>query len=56
MRSTEKHDNCDKKRRSLAKRSYPLPEARGGGQEEQPHVQGVAVAQVQEGREELLHI
>ena len=63
-----------------AKRSYPPPEVRGGGQEcqavtaqeqlrgdipsqsrgsgqeEQPHVQGAVVAQVQEGLEELFHI
>ena len=37
-----------------AKRSYRPPEARGGGQEEQPHVQGAVAAQVHEGREELL--
>ena len=28
----------------------------GSGQEAQPHVQGVAAARVQEGREELLHV
>ena len=28
---------------------------RGGGPEEQPHVQGVMAVQVQEGREEPLH-
>ena len=51
----------------MAERSYPLPKVRGSGQEEllhargqgsgweeQPHVQGVAGARVQEGREELL--
>ena len=35
---------------------YPTPEVRGCGLEEQPHVQGVVAAQVQEGQEELLHI
>ena len=30
-------------------RSYPMPEVRGGGREEQPHVQGVVVARAQEG-------
>ena len=40
----------------MAGRSYPMPKARGGGQEEQPHVQGAVAARVQEGREELLHI
>ena len=33
-----------------------MPEVRGGGQEEQPQVQGAVAAQGQEGREELLHI
>ena len=31
-------------------------EAWGSGQEEQPHVQGVVAAWVQEGLEELFHI
>ena len=35
---------------------YPTPEARGCGQEEQPHVQGVVAAWVQEGLEELFHV
>ena len=39
-----------------AERSYPASEARGGGQEEQPHIQGVVAAWAQEGREELLHV
>ena len=34
-----------------------MPEARGSSSgEEQPHVQGEVAVQVQEGREELLHI
>jgi len=33
-----------------------LPEVRGGGWEEQPHIQGVVAAQAQEGREEPLHV
>ena len=37
----------------VAERSYPMPKVRGGGQEEQLHVQGVA-AQEKEGGEELL--
>ena len=37
-------------------RSYPMPKARGGGREDQPHVQGTVAARVQEGREELSHI
>ena len=32
-----------------------MPEVRGGGQEEQPQVQGVVAAWVQEGLEELSH-
>ena len=39
-----------------ARRSYPMPEARGGSREEQPYVQGVVAAWVQEGLEELFHI
>ena len=35
-----------------AGRSNPTPEARGGGREEQPHVQGVVAAWAQEGLEE----
>ena len=40
----------------MAWRSYHTPEVRGSGREGQPHVQGVAAARVQEGREELLHV
>ena len=39
-----------------AERSYPASEARGGGQEEQPYVQGVVAVQAQEGLEEPSHI
>ena len=39
-----------------ARRSHPTPEARGSGQEEQPHVQGAVGARVQEGLEELSHV
>ena len=34
---------------SAAKRSYPMTEVRGSVREEQPHMQGVVAAQVQEG-------
>ena len=37
-------------------RSYPMPKARGGGREDQPHVQGAVAAWAQEGLEELSHI
>ena len=33
-----------------------MTEARGGGQEDQPHVQGAMAAWAQEGLEELSHI
>ena len=33
-----------------------MPEARGGGREDQPHVQGAMAAWAQEGLEELSHI
>ena len=42
--------------RNVAERSYPTPEVRGGGPEEQTHVQGAAAVRVQEGWEELLHV
>ena len=32
------------------------PEVRGGGWEEQPHIQGVVAAWAQEGLEELSHV
>ena len=34
----------------------PMPEARGGGREELPHVQGAMAVQVQEGLEELSNV
>ena len=37
-------------------RSYPMSEARGSGQEELPHIQGVVAVWVQEGLEELFHL
>ena len=40
----------------MAERSYPMPEARGGSREKQPHIQGVVAARAQEGLEELLHV
>ena len=40
--------------RSAAERSYPTPEARGGG-EEIPLIRGTVAARAQEGLEELLH-
>ena len=39
----------------MAGRSNPTPEARGGGQEDQPHVQGAMAVRAQEGLEELSH-
>ena len=39
-------------RSGAAGRSHPVPEARGSGWEEQPHVQGAVPAQAQEGLEE----
>ena len=34
----------------------PKPEAKGGGGEDQPHVQGAVAVRAQEGLEELSHI
>ena len=42
--------------RAVTGRSNPTPEARGGGREDQPHVQGAVVAQAQEGLEVLSHV
>ena len=39
-----------------AERSSPASKARGGGWEEQPHVQGVVAAWTQKGLEELSHV
>ena len=39
-----------------AERSYTTANIRGGGREEQPHVQGAVTVRAQEGREELLHV
>ena len=41
---------------SVAKRSYPMSEARGNGLEEPPHVQGAVAALAQEDLEELSHV
>ena len=40
----------------LAGRSHPVPEARGGGWEEQPHAQGAVAAWAQGGLQELSHV
>ena len=42
--------------RAAAGRNNPTPEARGGGREGQPHVQGAVAVRAQEGLEELSHI
>ena len=42
--------------RAAVGRSNPTTEARGGGQEDQPHVQGAMAARAQEGIEELSHV
>ena len=42
--------------RAAAGRSNPMPEASGGGWEDQPHVQGALAARAQEGLEELSHV
>ena len=40
----------------MAERSHLAPEARGGGWEGQPHIQGAVAVQGQEGLEELSHV
>ena len=39
-----------------AERSYHMPEVRGNGREELPHLQEVALAWAQDGQEELHHV
>ena len=41
---------------AAVERSYPTPEARGGGLEDQPHVQRAVATRAQESLEELLHV
>ena len=41
---------------TAARRSNPMPEARGDGREEQTHVQGAVAAWAQEGLKEPSHI
>ena len=41
---------------AVAWRSHPVLEARGGGREEQPHVQVAVATQGQEGLVELSHV
>ena len=43
-------------RSGTAGKSHPVPLARGGSWEEQPHVQGAVAARAQEGLEEPSHI
>ena len=42
--------------RGSDERSYLESEARGGGREDQPHVQRVVAARAQDGLEELSHV
>ena len=42
--------------RVVSGRSNPTTEARGGGREDQPHMQGAVAAWAQEGLEELSHV
>ena len=39
-----------------SREELPQSEVRGGGWEEQPHVQGAVAARAQEGLEELFHV
>ena len=40
----------------MSRRTNSTPGARGGGREDQPHVQGAMAVQAQEGLEELSHM
>ena len=44
------------KARGRGQEDHSKPEARGGGRVDQPHVQGVVAARVQEGLEKLSHV
>ena len=55
------HGRAAERRHSMsylggAERSSPTTEVRGGGREEQPHVQGAVAARAQESREDLFHV
>ena len=41
---------------AAARGTFPMPKARGGGREDQPHVQGAVAERAQEGLEELSHV
>ena len=43
-------------KKRFLREELPKSEARGGGWEDQPHVQGAVAARVQEGLEELSHV
>ena len=40
----------------LAELKNPTPQARGGGRDNEPHVQGAVAVRAQEGLEELSHV
>ena len=44
------------RRRRNGREELPKSEVRGGGQEDQPHVQGAVAARAQEGLEKLFHV
>ena len=44
------------RQRRNRREELPKSEVRGGGQEDQPHVQGAVAVQAQEGLEELSHV
>ena len=41
---------------AVAGRTYPTPQGRACGREDQPHLQGAVAAWAQEGLEELFHV
>ena len=46
----------DRKARGGSQEELPSVRGRGGGWEEQPHIQRVVAAQAQEGLEKLFHV
>ena len=55
-RSGEAAESARLRQRRSSSEELPPPEARGSGQEDQPHVQGAVAVWAQEGLEELSHV
>ena len=56
LRSGTVAESARLRRHRNSEKNYPMSEVRGGGQEEQPHLQGAVAVRAQEGLEELSHV